>query len=683
MPVDVDLARPAHPRPDLPAARAAVYRADIQGLRSLAVLLVVVYHVWLGRVSGGVDVFLMISAFLLTESFVRKVEAGRPLELLGHWAHRFRRLLPAAVVTILGTVAAVRLLAPASRWEETIDQAWASLLYVQNWLLASRSVDYYAAEHATASPLQHFWSLSIQGQVFILWPILLALGAWVSRRTGWSYRGVLAVTFGTVFAASLACSVVETAANQPFAYFDSRARLWEFAAGSLLALALPLVRPPRGLKVVLGWAGLAALVAVGLVLPVERAFPGYVALWPILAAGSVLAAGGTGTALGADRFLSFRPLVALGNSSYALYLVHWPILVLYLVATGRESAGLLDGLAIVASSILLAELVTRVVETPLRRLSWAERSPLRGAVVILVSLALVAAPLMWWRSALAQEAAEAAAAGAQDNPGAAALAADYEPAGDPDAPTVPLPADQPDWFDLEQECEGRFRPDEEALSGRCTQSPAVDDPERVVVALGDSHTQQWTAAVAPLARERGWQIVSLLNAGCNFGDPTHSSQPDHCADWLPMAYDFVEQLGPDAVLTIATNTYPNGTPERVVPGYEETAARFTDAGIEVIALRDNPRFTFDPYECALEEEDPAACSIPLEASMATTNPAASLAGTPGVHVLDLTDLVCPDGTCPAVIGNVYAYFDSNHLTTTYLTSLAPSLEERLLASTGW
>src|SRR5688572_18866713 len=194
--------------------RKPTFRPEVQGLRALAVLMVVTYHVWLGRVSGGVDIFLLISAFLLTLSFVRKIEAGQPLNLIRHWLHLSKRLLPAAVVVLLGILAGTWLILPQTRWPDVLDQAWASLLYRQNWLLADTAVDYYAQDHSGASPLQHFWSLSIQGQVFILWPLifagtaaLLALVRRVPALNKVNYRGLLALVFGAVFAFSLAYSV--------------------------------------------------------------------------------------------------------------------------------------------------------------------------------------------------------------------------------------------------------------------------------------------------------------------------------------------------------------------------------------------------------------------------------------------------------------------------------------------
>ena len=331
--------------------RKPTFRPEVQGLRALAVLMVVAYHVWLGRVSGGVDIFLLISAFLLTLSFVRKAESGQSFRLLAHWLHLFKRLLPAAVVVILGVLAGTWLILPQGRWPQVLDQAWASLFYHQNWLLADLSVDYYAQDHAGASPLQHFWSLSIQGQVFILWPLIFAGAAALldslSRIPGLekvTYRSLLAVVFGAVFVLSLAYSIDQTATNQAYAYFDTRARLWEFALGSLLALGLPYLKPGRVLRVLLGWAGLAGMVSCGLLLTVDRSFPGYVALWPTLSAAAIIAAGQSGSRFGVDRLLSSRPAVALGDNSYALYLWHWPVLVLALAATGVEEPNLKQGL---------------------------------------------------------------------------------------------------------------------------------------------------------------------------------------------------------------------------------------------------------------------------------------------------------------------------------------------------
>ncbi|MFC4556043.1 acyltransferase family protein [Georgenia faecalis] len=673
-------ATPASP-PHAPGAGPAPgFRPELEGLRALAVLMVVVYHVWLDRVSGGVDIFLMISAFLLTLSFVRRVESGRPLDLGRHWLHRFKRLLPAAAVTILGTLGATWLLLPASRWTEIIDQAWASLLYVQNWLLASRSVDYYAAEHATSSPLQHFWSLSIQGQVFLLWPLVLAGGAWLASRSGLRYRSVLWVAFGAVFAGSLAFSVHSTATHQAFAYFDSRARLWEFAVGSLLALALPHLRLARSLRVALGWLGLAAMLACGLLVPVDRAFPGAVALWPILAAALVMVAGQTGSRAGADRVLSCAPLVRVGRLSYALYLVHWPILVIVLAVSGEDRPGFLVGLAIIAVSLAAAWLVTHGVESPLRRARWTEARRWRMALVVVACLAVVAVPLAGAQGVLQARAEAQQQATAADHPGATALREGYT--GAPEGPAIPLATElRSQWVSLGTPCAGDYAPRADVLVAGCGQTAPLADPERLVVVVGDSHAEQWMGALVPVAEQEGWQLVSVLEGGCAFGSPDDPAQPEHCREWLDAALAYVLDLAPDAVFTMATAAAPDSPDERLVHGYAAVAAALTDAGIEVIGVRDNPRFTFDMYAC-VEDAGAEQCAVPLDQALAPVNPAADL-GLDGFHAIDLTDRLCPEGTCQPVIGNVHVYLDHNHLTADYAATMAPDLRERLLASTGW
>lgn len=392
------------PRPSILARQGDGYRRDIDGLRAVAILLVVVYHVWVGRVSGGVDVFLMISAFFLTGSFVRRMDAGKPLAIGSFLLSRFRRLMPAASVVLAATLGACWLLLPQTAWPQLWKEGWASLGYVQNWVLAGDGVDYYAHDSALASPLQHFWSLSVQGQVFVLWPLLFLVGVPIVRWTRRSATLVMSVLFGLVFAGSLAFSIWETADLQTFAYFDTRARLWEFAAGSLLALALPRVRLPRILRAVLGWLGLVGLVVCGLVIDVRGGFPGYLALWPIISAALVIVAGTRPrnehpelSDLGPGRLLATRPVLALGRDAYALYLVHWPILILWLTVREHTQASFLDGLLIIVVSLVLARTVTLLVERPLRLPAGERGRPWRNVGVIALCAGLVASVLTPWQ----------------------------------------------------------------------------------------------------------------------------------------------------------------------------------------------------------------------------------------------------------------------------------------------
>ncbi len=672
--------------------RKSTFRPEVQGLRALAVLMVVTYHVWLGRVSGGVDIFLLISAFLLTLSFVRKVEAGKSLNLLSHWLHLFKRLLPAAVVVLLGILAGTWLILPQSRWPDVLDQAWASLLYRQNWLLADTAVDYYAQDHSGASPLQHFWSLSIQGQVFILWPLIFAGAALVWRLLRRlpagcprpSYRMVLLTAFSGIFVASLIFSIDQTATNQAYAYFDTRTRLWEFALGSLLALGLPYLKPGKVLCVLLGWAGLAAMVSCGLVLTVDRSFPGYIALWPTLAAAAIIVAGRSGSRFGVDRLLSWKPLVALGDNSYALYLWHWPVLVLSLAAAGVEEPGLGQGLYIIAASIALAVLTTRFVEKPLREWHWPQLRAWRTAVVVAACCAVLAGPVAVWQTGLLAEEAAAAAQPRELTPGAASLAPENAGKPVPEARLIPAPAAMKnEWADIDGLCTDANVPSDPLLAG-CLQNDRPGTVTKRIAVLGDSHAQQYMAALGPIAEQHGWEVVTLLKGNCRFGAES-AERDQECNDFNRASAAYVMEHRPDAVFTVASLTVEEAPFETEVPGYIDGIRQFTDAGIDVVGVRDNPRFAINMPEC-VQKNGPKApqCNAPLNESLAESSPLDTYRGqVDRLHLMDLSDFICAGGICPAVVGNVYVYKDDNHLTKTYVQSMIPMIEQRLLAATGW
>lgn len=671
------------------------FRPEIQGLRSIAVLMVVTYHIFLDRVSGGVDVFLMISAFLLTRSLVRRIESGHGIDLAAHWLHRFKRLIPAAAVTIVGALAATWAWLPESRWPTVLDQAWASLLYVQNWLLASLAVDYNAPDHSLSSPLQHFWSLSIQGQVFVLWPILLVVTHRLSRRFGTRYRTATWIVFALVFAASLTWSVVLTATNQPAAYFSTWTRLWEFAAGSLMALALPSLRFGSTTRVVLGWLGLLGVLSTGLVLPVAATFPGYAALWPIVSASLVIAAGQTGSPWGADRLLSARALVRLGGSSYALYLVHWPILVAFLVANGTDRVGVPEGLGLILFSIVTAELITRLVDRPIRNSAWIEARKWRMAATITAFALIVAVPTglaareLEARNLEAREIEarerearelEAGLAVSADHPGAASLREGFVFSGDPAAPPIPIPTDlDSQWWTATRPCTGRYAPVDEIVE--CRETKPSPDPARVIAVVGGSHAQQFAAALQPLAELHDWHVVAVLQGGCTFGAGGGDSW---CAEWFDATWRYLQDADIDALFTVSTAAAQEGGGERLVSGYEELVGEMTARGVHVIGVRDNPRFPFDMYACAeLYSAADARCRRPLAESLAPSSPAADLIDNPLFHNVDLTGSICPSGLCTALIGNVYVFLDDNHLTKAYAATLGRDLEEQLLPQLGW
>lgn len=659
-------------RRELSADGTAGYRADIDGLRALAIVLVVVYHVWLGRVSGGVDVFLMISAFFLTASFARRVRRGGRVDVGRFWLRKFRRLLPAAAVTILGTLVAARLAFPETDWPRIWREAWASLFYLENWALALGGVDYYEREVTTASPFQHFWSLSVQGQVFILWPVLIGLIALITRRHRHWALPMLWVVFGVIFVVSLAFSIYETQTSQSFAYFDSRTRLWEFAAGSLVALALPSISMSAVTRVVLGWAGVVGIVICGIVLDVQGGFPGYLALWPVLCTVFVIVAGVQPVSGGPTRFLASKPLRVLGRDAYALYLVHWPVLITWRVLNDNAQPGILSGLAIIGLSFVLARAIGWGVERPLRHARVFDRKAAWGAVVIAASLILVAAPLLTWQGAATARAAQVEAKAAADYPGAAAVSSDADPA--PEMPLKPDPIGlSSEWVDLGTPC-GDLEPKDPTLEGTCMSNAAAHEPStpRILV-MGDSHAQQMMSPLRVVAEENGWGLVALLKGGCaiGVGAPSRSPSGPPCEDWRTAALDYAAELQPDAVYLVVTRASPDGD-EVFIEGIQGIIADFSARGVPVLAVRDNPRFPVDMYGCASAPDQ--ACEIPASPRLVDLS---TIARPGSVIPVDFSPWLCPDGVCAPAIGNIAIYLDDNHLTDAYGATLAPMLARML------
>ncbi|GAA1443129.1 acyltransferase family protein [Nocardiopsis tropica] len=656
------------------------FRPEIEGLRAVAVLLVAFYHVWFGRVSGGVDVFLLLTGFLITGSLVRALERDGRIGLAAFWTKLARRLTPAAAVVLAATLAATWLWLPRSRWTDVIAQVRAAALYHENWALARAAVDYLARESA-ASPVQHFWSLSIQGQFYLLWPLLLGLTALVAARLRVRSDLAFPAVVGLVFAASLAYSVWITGTNQAWAYFDTGARLWEPALGGLLALVVHRIDLPVRLRVVLGWAGLLALVSCGVLLQVSTLFPGYVALWPTGAAVMVVLAG-SGTRFGADRLLTWKPLMALGALSYPFYLWHWPVLVCYLAVTDRSLASPLGGVFVLALSLLLALVTSKAVEGGVERLTRApaRRSPAWSLGVAAALLAPVLAATALWSGRIEEE--QQARAEEVRTPA-------YYPgarlAVDPSLLLQEMPV-RPDPADASQDlsphhARGCHVPLTQSEVTVCDAGPA--DAEHTLALVGASRVAHWYPSVLEAAEDNGWRLLSFTKSGCQFGTGPHTRGGEpfpECEAWNAEAMEILERERPDAVFTSSTRASPAG--ERVHEGFVERWRQLDALGIDVIGMRDLPRRDTAGAEC-VESRPLEECVSPAGYSQAAADPAAA-ADLPGnVTTVDLTEYVCPDGRCDAVIGNVLVFWDHSHMTATYSATLAPVMDEALRGATGW
>ncbi|MGH8793028.1 MAG: acyltransferase family protein [Stackebrandtia sp.] len=658
------------------------FRPEIEGLRAVAAILVAVFHVYLGRVSGGVDVFFVVSGFLITTTLVNSVLRRGRLGVAAYGARLVKRLLPAALFVLAGVIVASVLWLPRSRWPQTAVEVAASALYVENWQLAFASVDYLQRDNSS-SPVQHFWAISVQGQFYVLWPILIALvvaaGALYRRR----YRRALFAAFALVFAASLCYSIVATAVNQPFTYFNTFARGWEFALGGMLALALPLISLPRAARWALGWIGLAGVATCGMLLQVSSVFPGYAALWPTVAAVLVLLGGDGGFKLSAGRLLGSPPLRYLGSISYSLYLWHWPVLMFYLIVAEHDAATWRGGIYVLAASLALAAATQRLVERPIRFSALGKLRPSRAYAFGAALLVPVLAVSIGGHAALTAENEQAAKETAQvdvadpDYPGAAAMVDGFEYAGAADVPIKPDPSADRDISKLYDD--GCHQTIEDPEPIKCVYGS--DSPEKVVALVGGSHSAQWFPALELLAEEHDWALVSYTKSACIFTTNAQNlsmTDPPSCAKWNDAMVDELLELKPDLIFTLATRGH--GEEEEVPEGYLEQFQRMTDAGIDVLAVRDNPWSEFDVKECVeMKLPDVESCGQSRADALKETSPTEAHEGTaPNLSFLDMSDYFCDESRCPPIIGNILVYYDRHHISATYMRSLAPMAEPAVL-----
>ena len=657
----------------------SVFRPEIEGLRAIAAILVAVFHIWLGRVSGGVDVFFVVSSFLITTGLLGHIDRFQRVDFALFWGRLIKRLVPVAYLVLCAVIVAAIVMMPKSRWKDTIEQVATSAVYLENWALAFRAVD-YLAQHEAVSPVQHFWALSVQGQFYVVWPMLVAAAACVARRAGVTFRKVLSTALAVIFALSLAFSVYLTAKNQPFAYFNTFARAWEFSSGALLAIAIPYLQISKGLRIFMGWAGVLAILSCGIVLQVSRVFPGYAALWPTLAAVCIITAGTSGSRFGADRLLASRPMVYLGGISYGIYLWHFPILAFWRQYAQPYDLAPSAGVAILAASIGLAALSSRFIENRVREPRGSAGARGRPFVFGLACMAPVVVGLgiwsSWYYTAKHPHPANAMVK-EFDHPGAMARTSGFKYTGAPEVDVVPRPLEVSE--------------DREALNQPgCVNDPAATVPgvcriaggNRLTIAVvGGSHSSQWLPALKMIAEPAGWQVFAFTKSDCPFyfGESVTENEVDSCREWNQNVLRALLELRPDAVFMTSTRYNGDASDEFVPDGYINAWQQLAAANIKVIALRDNPDFEFDVSACVeLHGPDSPLCALPRHRMLEVPSPTELIPNPPPtVRFIDLSDYFCDGNTCLPVIGNVLVYRHMNHITATYVRTLAPMLQNAL------
>jgi peptidoglycan/LPS O-acetylase OafA/YrhL len=695
------------------ARASASYRHDLDGLRGIAIALVAVFHVWFGRVSGGVDVFLALSGFFFGGRLLRTaMTPGASLWPVPEVRRLVRRLLPSLVVVLAASAVLTILIQPETRWETFADQSLASLAYFQNWELANTAADYLRASEAV-SPLQHIWSMSVQGQFYIAFLAMIFGFAYLFRRVlGDRMRIAFIVLLSALTIASFGYAIVAHNADQATAYYDSFARAWELLLGALLGAVVPHIRWPMWLRTTAAVVALAAILACGALIDGVHAFPGPWALVPVGAAILFILSGAnrladphtTGRMPAPNRLLATAPFVSLGAMAYALYLWHWPLLIFWLASTGHTRANFLEGAAVLVVSGVLAWLTTRYLENPLRYRAQAAPGPtvplrirlrrptmVLGSIVALLGVALTATSFTWREHVTVERANghELETLSPSDYPGARAL---LNHARVPKLPMRPTVLEAKD--DLpETTSDGCISDFDNVGVINCTYGDR--SATRTIALAGGSHAEHWVTALDLLGQRHHFKVVTYLKMGCPLtteevplvmGD----NRPyPKCRTWNDRVMDRLIADHPDFVFTTSTRPW-NIKPGDVMPGtYIGVWKTLSENNIPILAMRDTPWMVrngepFFPSDCLADGGDAISCGIRRSDVLSDRNPTLDfVAQFPLLKPLDMSDAVCRKDICRAVEGNVLLYHDAHHISKTYMRTMTGALGRQIAAATDW
>jgi len=674
-------------------------RGDIQSLRAVAVVLVVLFHLWPKRMTGGfvgVDVFFVISGFLITSHLIK----DPPTSLRGvgaFWGRRVRRLLPAAFVVIVLTVVASWVFLPESQWEAVAHDAMASALYVENWHLAATATDYLAADGAP-SPFQQFWSLSVEEQFYFLWPLLVVGVLALVGRRGRARRTVGAV-IGVIFVGSLAASVAYTMVRPAAAYFVTYTRLWELALGGLLGVAT-FSRPgwfawPQAVRGAVAWAALATMAWAAFTFEGSMAYPGAAALVPTVAAVAFLAARSEDGAASPQRVLGARAIQFTGDISYSVYLWHWPIIVIVPYVLGHALSWP-DKLVVVVVAVVAGWASKTLIEDPpqrsrrLVRPAWTAALAAGGMIVVVAlgTTQIVSTDIRQDRAA--KQVTEALASSSRCL-GAAAMDPADDCAGSPHGSAIintpaQAAADMPAAYGDGCWSSGTFTHRPVCTYGR------QQNPTARIALVGNSHAGHLLPALQKLADAHGWQITTYLVSACSPFDRDQdlpvAGAAKGCRDWARWAQEQTASRGFDLIVTSAYfGKAILGVPKsEQVPAatdaYVDWLTAWKDSGDQVLVIRDIPHVGDSVPDCVAEHQDDlSACDAP-RAERIVPDPLAAAArrlDVDSIRTLDLTKYFCDRQTCYSTIGGLIAYFDGSHMTTAFATTLAPYLEPAVTA----
>jgi peptidoglycan/LPS O-acetylase OafA/YrhL len=668
------------------------FRPDIQGLRAVAVLLVVLYHAKVPGIPGGyigVDVFFVISGFLITRQLITESGRSGTVSLSRFYARRIRRLLPSALLVIVVTIIAARVWGPAIQATSVARDGFFASLYSINYWLAFQGVDYQHAASAV-SPLQHFWSLAVEEQFYIIWPVLILIAVLVTRGPLKRARpAALFVVIGAIGAASLWQSTTVTPVDAPLAYFSLQTRGWELAVGAIIAVCIPLLsRVPGVLAAIMSWTGIALIVYSAIVFTDSTQFPGTAAIVPVAGAALIIAAGLLEHRGGAEMWLRKRPMQFLGSVSYGWYLWHWPAIVLAPFLF-RSVFGWPENLEVSFLALWFATITFLTIERPRSRATVSRKrwftigASLTAftAVLALVLSLVVPSSLAGLGAAVrtldltgVQSPAKTLAADLTAASHSRKLPVNLTPSLASAASDVPVTT-----------------PDGCHLGYTQTRNPSCvygdTTAKRTVLVFGDSHAEQWFGAINAYAKAEHLRLVYWTKAACPVADvvlrvPQLNRDYTECGTWRTQTLKRIANMHPDMIIAsqadnLAGADYSNATWSAETAS---TLSRLQGMTSSLVFIADTPHPTSDVPAClASHRADASLCNLPAYPAGSdeylTARRAAVIAATTALKlpVINPTKWFCTKTTCPAVVENTLVYRDDSHMTQAYSRALEPVL----------
>ena len=625
--------------------------------------MVVLFHLWPGRITGGfagVDVFFVISGFLISGSLFGELAANGKIKIATFWAKRVRRLLPAALLVIAVTIIASLIFVPPFTRVAFFDEAIASIFYFENWQLAASAADYFAT--ASPGPFQHYWSLAVEEQFYVVWPLLLALLALLVGKK--FNRAVIAVVLGLITAGSFAYSLWLSFEQPTLAYFSTFVRVWEFGIGALIAIFASKIRFPKVALAPVSLAGMAIIAISALTLNEAAVFPGWAALAPALGTAMVIAAGLQPLPNWLQKTYAFRPVAFTGDISYSMYLWHWPLIVLLPFALGKR-LGALDLLAVLAATYLLAYLSKRFVEDRFRSLpALASKKP-RFTFISLATASVLLLVLSTQGSlSTAREIDQ------QTTPNAA---------GQLIKPT--LDQAKNDTADEGNAC--MTEPESAAVKFCSFGKPGS---KYRVLLVGDSHVAMHLGAWIALAEERGFEVTLAYKASCSFNLSVRSEteRGKACAAWNKNLQTKLAKTKPfNLVVTqyhtgvTVTEVQTANHDELSIQGFKEAWQPLIARGAEVVAVRDGVFMNKAMRACWLDAVyDATTCEMPRSEAFVPDLSQLATAKNLSAANIDFSDFYCTPEVCPSQIDGIYAFRDAHHISLALSISM---IDEWLLA----